>query len=232
MSNSQVASKFANRNQNKRGLVEYKGSNMFCERDIIYSYGYHFPMAKHLGVRDHEEFFVLNSDRYSSSTSRHQSYVRYNCSGPSLSRQMLRKYGRFEDLTIDNIILWQKGEMNTLWKDKETGKFYSDYDVLLLSIDDSLPSGPYEVVKEDDESFDLVKLSRSYGVFKNEVPAPKKFGINKRQEWDRFIRGSSSCEEIVVLNFGGKYLASINSRIIELNSLPSTIDEIFLVAAA
>jgi len=47
------------------------GNRMFTDGDIIYSYGYHFPIAYRLksGV------YLFNTDRYSSSTSKHQSYV-------------------------------------------------------------------------------------------------------------------------------------------------------------
>ena len=47
------------------------GSNMFFEGDSIYSYGYHFRMAmKYKGV------VLYNENRYSTTTAKHQSYVR------------------------------------------------------------------------------------------------------------------------------------------------------------
>ena len=49
-----------------------KASNMFYERDIIYSYGYHFPIAKHIK----KDVILFNSASYSVSTSKHQSYTR------------------------------------------------------------------------------------------------------------------------------------------------------------
>ena len=45
---------------------------MFIDGDIFYSYGYHFPIAKRLG----SGMYLINSEAYSSSTVRHQSYVR------------------------------------------------------------------------------------------------------------------------------------------------------------
>ena len=48
-----------------------KGSRMFIDGDTIYSYGYHFPIA----LRRNGVMYV-NEDSYSSSTSKHTSYVR------------------------------------------------------------------------------------------------------------------------------------------------------------
>lgn len=69
-SNSEVAHRFAT------GIGERcTGSNMFFEKDTIYSYGYHFPMAiKWNG------YLLYNDDRYSVSTSTHQGYVLGACS--------------------------------------------------------------------------------------------------------------------------------------------------------
>lgn len=79
MNNTQVALKFAEHK------TKGKGSNMFIDDDTIYSYGYHFPIARHTGIyfRDHIhtdmndlEIVLFNSRRYSNSTSKHQAKVR------------------------------------------------------------------------------------------------------------------------------------------------------------
>ncbi len=69
-SNSEVAHRFAT------GIGERcKGSNMFFEGNIIYSYGHHFPMAiKWNG------YLLYNDERYSVSTAKHQGYVLGACS--------------------------------------------------------------------------------------------------------------------------------------------------------
>lgn len=54
-----------------RGTKNITGSRMFVEDYIIYSYGRHFPMSKHLK----ENIYLFNSKGYSCSTSRHKSYV-------------------------------------------------------------------------------------------------------------------------------------------------------------
>ena len=53
------------------GNGEARGSNMFYDGDSIYSYGYHFKMAqKYKGV------VLYNEETYSTTTAKHQSYVR------------------------------------------------------------------------------------------------------------------------------------------------------------
>jgi len=51
-----------------------KGSNMFFENKTIYSYGYHFPIARIIN-NDKGKAVLWNDKSYSSSTSKHQSYV-------------------------------------------------------------------------------------------------------------------------------------------------------------
>lgn len=69
MTNLQISEKFAS------GAVSGKANSMFIEEaglgNVIYSYGYHFPIAL---IRGGECFF--NTDKYSRTTSRHQSEVR------------------------------------------------------------------------------------------------------------------------------------------------------------
>ena len=49
-----------------------KACNMFFEGDIIYSYGYHFPMAKHIN----DNLILFTSKGYSVSTSKHLGITR------------------------------------------------------------------------------------------------------------------------------------------------------------
>jgi len=51
----------------------YSGYNVFAEGQAIYSYGYHFPMV----VKNPSGLVVGNGDRYSVTTSNHQSHVRH-----------------------------------------------------------------------------------------------------------------------------------------------------------
>lgn len=49
---------------------------IFFEGDTLYSYGYHFPLAVHVYDKN-RYFYVLNGDYYSTTTSHHQSMVRW-----------------------------------------------------------------------------------------------------------------------------------------------------------
>lgn len=49
---------------------EQQGSNIFYEKNIIYSYGYHFPIAIKL-----DKYVLFNSNSYSNTTSKHQNHV-------------------------------------------------------------------------------------------------------------------------------------------------------------
>lgn len=53
------------------GATKGHAANLFIENDTIYSYGYHFPVAKKLK----EGIYLFNIERYSNSTSRHQSDI-------------------------------------------------------------------------------------------------------------------------------------------------------------
>ena len=57
-----------------------KGASMFFEGDTIYSYGHHWPLAKHM-----DGFVLVNSDRFSVSTSQHLSIVRRSIHGRAIS---------------------------------------------------------------------------------------------------------------------------------------------------
>ena len=52
------------------------GGHLFIEGRAIYSYGYHFPIALRL-----IDGWVFNTDKYSVTTSRHQSLVKTQLSG-------------------------------------------------------------------------------------------------------------------------------------------------------
>ena len=54
-----------------------RGGNMFHERGVIYSYGYHFPIASHVtSPRTGENMVMFTNDSYSVSTSKHISITR------------------------------------------------------------------------------------------------------------------------------------------------------------
>ena len=65
--NTKTCEVFAKQTQEKG-----KGSHLFFEDNIIYSYGYHFPIAC---IMKKENIALFNSASYSVSTSKHKSYV-------------------------------------------------------------------------------------------------------------------------------------------------------------
>ena len=67
MTNKQIVKAFVS------GAIEGKNSlkSMFIEGDTLYSYGYHFPLAKRK-----EGGFWVNPDKYSVTTSKQQGMVR------------------------------------------------------------------------------------------------------------------------------------------------------------
>lgn len=69
MNNTQIAKLFAQ--EETKGT----GSNLFIEDNVIYSYGYHFPIALRL-KEDNGFKFIFNSSGYSVTTSKHKNYVK------------------------------------------------------------------------------------------------------------------------------------------------------------
>lgn len=63
MKNKNVSKAFAQGEQAKT-------KNLFIEGDVIYSYGYHFPLCLRLN-----NGFVINSDGYSQTTARHKGEI-------------------------------------------------------------------------------------------------------------------------------------------------------------
>jgi len=68
-------------NNKKVGLLFAKGEengktpNLFIDGNVVYSYGYHFPIA--LRLKDNGEFrYILNSDGYSNTTARHKNIIK------------------------------------------------------------------------------------------------------------------------------------------------------------
>lgn len=65
MNHKQLAQQFA------LGATSGKSSNMFIEGDTIYSYGYHFKIAKRLG----DYAYLVNAKNYSNSTGKQKGHV-------------------------------------------------------------------------------------------------------------------------------------------------------------
>lgn len=70
MSNSDLAEKYFD---DPFGTPR-KASNTFFEDGVLYSYGYHFPIA--ISLKIGSNYFLFNGDTYSVTTARHQSIAR------------------------------------------------------------------------------------------------------------------------------------------------------------
>jgi hypothetical protein len=69
--------------------ASFNGSNLFAERHIgkyiVYSYGYHFPIYACIGGK-----WYKNTDKYSVSTSRHQSQAHPLCECEGVDTRTLK----------------------------------------------------------------------------------------------------------------------------------------------
>ena len=65
MNNKEICKMF------QKGATKGKGSNMFIEGDVLYSYGFHFPMAKRF-----EGYYLVTNRGYSSTTAKHMAHLR------------------------------------------------------------------------------------------------------------------------------------------------------------
>jgi hypothetical protein len=66
MTHLEIISKFVN---GKSKISTSRSSTVFADNDTLYSFGYHFPLLLRM---NHWNGFLLNADRYSFTTSRHQ----------------------------------------------------------------------------------------------------------------------------------------------------------------
>lgn len=72
MKNETIILKFIN------GEVKGRTKNLFIEGEVLYSYGYHFPLCLRLNDLNGGYKFIVNKSKYSMTTSRHQGYLRRN----------------------------------------------------------------------------------------------------------------------------------------------------------
>lgn len=75
---------------NKR--KEFTGNNLFAEKEndrcyVVYSYGYHFPIYAYIDLKG----WFGNSDKYSATTSKHQSQARPDSEITYVSTEELKK---------------------------------------------------------------------------------------------------------------------------------------------
>lgn len=237
-SHNEVAKKFGQRIPNKRkdNKVVWSASNVFCEHDVIYSYGRHFPIAQYLGEHPkYGHFFLKNSNKYSGSTSAHQSCVGKYCPGPRVSRNSFSEYDlEFTKMKMDSIYLWRPGVSEFIWFDTETQKYYKDAEYVVLQPTDAEPTTPWisldEAPNPDDlkKAFSVVKLERRIYNFVKPVKLSRfgSFKLHRKQTHGRFQTGSFTVQEVLVLKVKKHYYLSVDGgKISKLPGQPKTIAE-------
>lgn len=90
MNNEQLLNLFVN------GENNIKANNLFIEKGVLYSYGYHFPLC----IKNGNEF-IINSDKYSRTTSKHKTLL-------------------LRELNLKNIVEMPLNDILTLLKIKNT----------------------------------------------------------------------------------------------------------------
>ena len=101
---------------------EYTGCNVFVDNGIAYSYGRHFPLVVRRDAKSnletHETWYLLNGDKYSISTSKHQSYTYQIYSEyPRVSFTALSAAGI--DYRKCKIVDWVKDDGDFAWPEYE-----------------------------------------------------------------------------------------------------------------
>jgi hypothetical protein len=105
------------------GITNKNGCNVYSSGNTVYSYGNHFPLvikrASEDNLKNREEWYLLNGDKYSISTSHHQS-ITYSLFGdyPRVSFSAIRAGG------IDH----RTCELVDYWKDQQRTVYQGDSD--------------------------------------------------------------------------------------------------------
>lgn len=114
------------RYQYDSGLQTY--TDVPCDRGTLYSYGHHFAMAEYLGkAKDGKPVFLLNGDKSSITTARHQSWLlsavkKADCHAGIISFQTLRGILNRDDLTPDSFVEMGLGEYKQCYR--INGEYY------------------------------------------------------------------------------------------------------------
>lgn len=75
MNHREICKRYIRHNLDNTGKDHARGHNVYFERSTLYSYGSHFPMAWCITTPSGKDFFLVNADRYSVSTCKHQGHL-------------------------------------------------------------------------------------------------------------------------------------------------------------
>jgi len=111
-SNSELCHQFANnRDESRNG----KASNIFFEGVTLYSYGYHFILAKKIFVDGYWITFI-NANKDSISTAKHQNHVRQSLNGKTTINIPFASNRHFDLSDLIQISIKLKDDINTALK--------------------------------------------------------------------------------------------------------------------
>lgn len=202
MNHIEVVRRFSKRIINpKKNDVAWCGHNVYCHKNCIFSYGSHFPIAKYLGKRGKQNLFLLNSDKYSDSTSCHQNMTRAVCKGPEVSQNELNKFGiEFFEIESTDILFFRPYSCNWCVKDLEKSNFYTEY-----NWEEGMLSGDWEPPK--------------CGVFRGK----QKYFVGNPRYKEGFLIITNV---FVFTKYNKFYLASHNTSpfVVELPGSPKSLD--------
>lgn len=133
---STVAHNWANKYEG-----QYKKDNtagtLYYEGDTIYSYGTHFPIAKHIKNKKGENAVLFTTKGYSNTTAKHISVVRSACSHLTViycSEVPTRYYDVRHELNYENWVKQIQGIALSLPKAKKPAKYIEQIEQVLSQV--------------------------------------------------------------------------------------------------
>lgn len=128
-SNEMVAHVWAQQNQSHG---RNSGNTLFFEHTTIYSYGYHFPIAKFATNSIGKTIVLFNDDSYSSTTSNHQNYCR-NAIDKNIPIINVPKWAverlsdTQDDLNFNKVVNWFNGRAKELISRARNARKWGSY---------------------------------------------------------------------------------------------------------
>jgi hypothetical protein len=228
MNNSTVAHNWANQIGNYG-----KGSNFFFENDAIYSYGYHFKIAK---LFPEKNLVLFNCSSYSNTTSKHQAYTMRAI--PSHLNLIKCKdvepgfYGHKTNIlyflnSCKNLI--RKAETSRKYKDFELSaalRFFNDCKLYIQLFDLKIEDFNSIVLQSDDPIHLFQECEKMLTDFENSE-AYKKWLINKeiKRKEDELKQLERNAENIDKFRqFETNYVSGIPYNLLRVNKEKNSIE--------
>jgi|Deesub1362A_J573_1020465.scaffolds.fasta_scaffold00319_28 hypothetical protein len=170
----------------KKGITNKRSVNVYSEGNVVYSYGPHFPLVvrrdEKSNLKDGKEWYLLNGDKYSKTTSTHQS-ITYSVfhEHPRVSFSAIHAAG-INEQTCELVDFWKDEFRSTYPGDEDFDDFEKTVPVgaelrIRRKEDGTIISKSYHrigsvVLRQDGKYFLCSMDEGSY--FVSELPAPVK----------------------------------------------------------